>query len=272
MSNSYLVGKPLGIPIRLHITLLIFLPLSALHIASFIRGPFSLFWALLTAVGIFACIALHELGHSIAGMSRGYKVTDILLLPIGGIAKIQNVNAHHRDELIMAAAGPFVSLLLSLLTHITGNAADLLGLLGLAAVMHILSMVNLALAIFNLLPSFPMDGGRIFRALMTPRMGKIEATRLASRIGAGFSAVMFVWGLLKGSILLMVIAVFVFYAGRAEFQALQTQETFSRQTDPNLNDEITVSPPPYDTPQYKLKKLLSVPLKWFEDLFKGWGE
>ncbi|MDD3604784.1 MAG: site-2 protease family protein, partial [Kiritimatiellae bacterium] len=227
MASSTKIGTVLGIPIRVHITLWIFLPLIASHISS-VLGFTSLFWGLLGAIGLFTSVALHELGHSYVAIRKGCSVREILLVPFGGIAKMQHLPSRPRDEALIAAAGPAVSLMLALVFHLLSRFIGAAGLYALAVTIYVLSAINLMLALFNLLPSFPMDGGRIFRAWMTPKLGRLEATRRAAKIGQTIAIVFGVWAVFGGrfNLSLLAIAIFIYMAAGSEYRAVQLQESF----------------------------------------------
>ena len=158
IKRSYLITKVTGIPVRIHITLVILLIVVAIKYG--IGG-------ILYAIGILASVALHELGHSWVAIRKGCRVHEIMLLPIGGVAKMDRIPTRPMDEILVAAAGPLTSFLLAVLFDRLGQFAFPL---------IALRNINLMLGIFNLLPSFPMDGGRIFRAFMTPKLGRLKAT------------------------------------------------------------------------------------------------
>ena len=217
-----------GIPIKVHFSLWIVLPLIAL------AGPYrELFWGLAFALGLFTSVALHELGHSLVAQAQGIRVREILLLPIGGMAKLERLPTRPRDEIAMALAGPAVSLLLALLLGFLsfmlllahGNRVFTIPFMSLPVY---LAFTNLVLAFFNLMPSFPMDGGRVFRAWMTPRVGKVEATRRAAKIGRVMAIAFGILGLLTSNMFLILVAVFVYFAAAAEYKAVQFEDLFMR--------------------------------------------
>ena len=230
--RSYELTRVMGIPIRVHIALLILLGIVALSAG--ITG-------VLIAIGVFASVALHELGHSWVAIRKGCHVHEIMLLPIGGVAKMSNVPAQPRDELLIAAAGPAVSALLAvgfiLLAGQIPSAAPLLAYL---------AFINKMLCLFNLLPAFPMDGGRIFRAFMTPRMGRLKATALAVRIGRILAVAGGIYGLLNVELLLVFIAIYIYQAAGAEYRSVFAQQTTHQWMRPEEQDiDAEVSPPPY---------------------------
>ena len=254
IKRSYLIARVMGIPVRVHITLIILL-----IILTFSSGVFGLLYA----VALFASVALHELGHSWVAIRKGCRVHEIMLLPIGGVAKMNNLPSRPGDEFLIAAAGPLTSFIL----------AVFFGWLGQFAFFFIsLRNVNLMLCLFNLLPSFPMDGGRIFRAFMTPRLGRLKATALAARIGRIMAVAFAVFGLFQGNFFLIVIAIFIYQAAGAEYRAIYLQQMSQEWFTAGQTADVEVSPPPY------ARKAPPVWKKWknktnafFADLFKNWG-
>ena len=279
-SFSYQIAKPAGIPIRVHLTLLIFLPLIVGHLAK-AMGVSSVTWGLAAAVGLFASVALHELGHAAVAVKKGCRVRDILLLPIGGVAQLDALPTRPRDEFQIAVAGPAVSLLLAASFWFAARTAHALDARHPAIVLSTLAGINLMLVLFNLLPSFPMDGGRIFRAWITPRLGRLNATRIAAKIGRFMSIVFGVFGVLNLNLFLVAIAVFIHQAAGAEYRQVQQQETirhaqrhpfFVAEEERVLDEgDVIVSPPPY----YKKRSSFFVrPTRiqhdLFDDLFERW--
>ncbi len=247
----------MGIPIRVHITLWIFLPLIASNMAV---GPGFryLFWGLVAAAGLFASVALHELGHSYIAIRKGCSVREILLVPFGGIAKVQGLPSRPRDEMQIAAAGPAVSLMLSIALYAVYRLLIPTGFGYFTYTIAFISAINLMLALFNLIPSFPMDGGRIFRAWMTPKLGKVEATRRAAKIGQSIAIFFGVWAVFGGhfNLSLLVIAIFIYMAAGSEYRAVQMQESFKYRpfgvwgggAPPEPDGKVIVGPAPYEQP------------------------
>jgi Zn-dependent protease len=198
-------------------------------------------------------------------------VREIMLLPIGGVAKMTHIPSRPRDEFLVAIAGPATSALLALLCRLIGGFFMALGIAPLAVLFFILAAVNLALFLFNLLPSFPMDGGRIFRAFMTPRLGRLKATALAARIGRIMAVAFGIFGLFQGNFILILIAIFIYQAAGAEYRAVYMQQMSQEWFTVGQPADIEVSPPPY------ARKAPPVWKKWkqktdafFNDLFKNW--
>ena len=254
IKRSYKLTTVMGIPIRAHLTLIILLLFVAMT-----RG----FDGILIAVGVFTSVALHELGHSWVAIRKGCQVHEIMLLPIGGIAKMSHIPSRPTDELLIAAAGPFVSFLLAALSWLLAAIAPA------SYLFAYLMTINLMLCLFNLLPSFPMDGGRIFRALITPRLGRLKATALAAKIGRIMAVLFGLYGLFHGSFMLILIAIFIYNAAGAEYRSVYAQNMTQERFRPEQQADIHVSPPPYarNAPTF-WKQWTKKTDSFFSDLFK----
>ena len=270
IKRSYNLARVMGIPIRVHITLIILLPFLARRFMPFLE-PASFFWGLLCAAGLFVCVGLHELGHSWVAIRKGCQVREIMLWPLGGVAKMSHIPSLARDEFLIAAAGPAVSALLALLCYLLVVPVAVLGAIPLARTLGILAYINIALCLFNLLPSFPMDGGRIFRAFMTPRLGRLKATELSVRIGRILAIAMGIWGLMRFDFILILIAIFLYNAAGAEYRSVVAQHMNQEWFTTEQQADVHVSPPPY------ARKAPPVWKEWktktnafFNDLFKNW--
>lgn len=244
IKRSYLLTRVMGIPIRVHITLIILLPFIAMQVAPLFRTA-GFFFGMLCAASLFICVALHELGHSWVAIRKGCRVHEIMLLPIGGIAKMERIPARPKDEFLVAVAGPATSIMVALFCQLVGKIFLTTGFLSIAKLFFILSVFNwLILCLFNLLPAFPMDGGRIFRAFMTPRIGRLNATALAARIGRILAVAGGIFGLLNSNFFLILIAIFIYRSAGAEYRAVYTQQ-MSQDWFTAGQADIEVSPPPY---------------------------
>lgn len=188
----------------------------------------------LVIVALFVCVLLHEFGHSVVAQRLGIEVPDITLLPIGGLARLKNLPERPIDEVKIAVAGPLVNFVLApILLGLAALAGanlltlpDLFGGLGsVGQVLVYLGYINVALAVFNLIPAFPMDGGRVLRGLLATRIGAVRATDVASTVGQLFAVGFFVVGLLGGGIVLSLIAVFIFFGASGEAQMVRQRET-----------------------------------------------
>lgn len=293
IKSEYKITTVWGIPIKIHISMLLFLAYIAFSEATGDNGNRGLLNSLI-AIGsvliggilIFASIALHELGHSFVAIRKGCRVYEITLMFMGGAAKMDKMPSRPRDEFLMAIAGPAVSLLLGIIGIGIGiplyfHSGGILQYIGMTFL--VVGIVNMILAVFNLVPAFPMDGGRVFRALLTPRYGRVTATYIASRLGRAIAVAFFIigiFGLKNANILglelfrpwnpfLIVISIFIFTTADREFRMVQYEELMkNRNTGGNIwssifgnaqpprqqpppmpsepmDDSVHISPPPY---------------------------
>lgn len=235
MSTSFRIARIKGIDIRVHITFALLLAWAALEWGLW-RG-LGLAGALYGVVFIgllFVCVTLHELAHSLVAQRYGATVRGITLLPIGGVAYLDGKLERPAQEFWMALAGPAVNIVLAVL--IGAVALPLLGwrvlnglgvfwgtLNGLTIERLLVDLLsaNLGLAIFNLLPAFPMDGGRVLRSLLASRMGALDATRIAVRVGQGLAVLLGLAGLFAGALNLILIAAFIFFGAQQEWRGAQ---------------------------------------------------
>lgn len=226
MGWSIPIGVVKGTVIRIHITFLLFL--LWIGVAHYAQGGWEagvqgvVFIALL-----FLCVLLHEFGHVFAARRYGIQTPDITLLPIGGVARLERIPEQPAQELVVALAGPAVNLVIAALLYLAFGR--LIPAEGLEVanpgvdMMARLAAVNLFLAVFNLIPAFPMDGGRVLRALLAYRLGYARGTQIAASVG---QAVAFGLGLLGlfWNPLLIFIALFVYLGASSEAHAVQMRE------------------------------------------------
>ncbi len=209
----------LGVPVRFHFT---FVLLAVFLVFMGLDGP-SGAEAAIYVLSLFGCILLHELGHALVARRYGIGTHEIVLFPIGGVARLER-NPRPREELWIALAGPAVNLVI---------AAGLLGAAAAASasvdwesvfarrsgsLLGQIAAGNLLLAAFNMLPAFPMDGGRVLRAALALRIGEERATAVAARAGRAFAILMGLFGLISGNFMLVFVAFFV-YLGAAQESA-----------------------------------------------------
>ena len=227
---SITIGRLGGTVVRIHLTFVLLL--LWIGIVGWRGGGMASAWLdIVFIVLLFACVLLHEFGHVLAARAFGIATRDIVLYPIGGLARIQSSFDNPRQELVIAIAGPAVSFALAaLLAVLAGGppaAATLGATLDWRTMAGLLAAANLALAVFNLLPAFPMDGGRIFRALMAWWLGRSTGTRIAAWIGR-LAGVLFIgYGLVEGQLFLALIGVFVLFSASAEAAAVDLEDTVS---------------------------------------------
>lgn len=213
------LGKWGGINVYIHWTFWILIAFYLISVSQQ-SGPVAGLVAAAFVMSVFACVALHEFGHAGAAAYFGIRTLDITLLPIGGMARLERLPEKPYQELVVALAGPAVNFVIAagLLPFVmlaalpaADSATEMLRL-GFA---EQLLVANLILAVFNLLPAFPMDGGRVLRSLLAMRMGHLRATEVAARVGRWMALFLGIMGLYYNW-MLVLLAVFIFVAGTAE--------------------------------------------------------
>jgi Zn-dependent protease/CBS domain-containing protein len=234
MKWSWRVGSIAGIALYLHATFLLLLAWFAIGEYRSSGSVAAAFHAVVFVVAVFASVVLHELGHALAARRYGIKTRDITLLPIGGIARLERMPREPRQEMVVALAGPAVNVIIAGLLYLwlmlSGGVPTFVdttslgtGFLERTFSARLLA-VNLWLVLFNLIPAFPMDGGRVLRALLAMRSGDYaQATETAARVGRFFALVFGIVGwFVIGNPLLVIVALFVWLGAAAEAAAVQT--------------------------------------------------
>jgi Zn-dependent protease/CBS domain-containing protein len=241
-----------GIEIKMHITFPLILVIAAVQFGFLSMRGFSLSGAafgIVVTLILFSCVVIHELSHSLIAIRMGFPVHEIILLPLGGVARIERSPERPAQEFLMAIAGPLSNVVIAgvlLAVGVVLHVDWLAGLrklltdpadLGWKDMLPYLLSTNLGLALFNLIPAFPMDGGRVLRALLATVMPYTRATALAVGIGQGAAWLLGLVGLLGGNFLLILIAIFV-YSGAAQerrmiqvrslLRGLRVRQAFSR--------------------------------------------
>jgi Zn-dependent protease len=217
---SWRLATIAGIDLHVHGSFLLLMAFIALRDLVSGRGATAALRGSLLIIAIFATIVLHELGHALTARRFGVRTRNILLLPIGGIARMESLPAKPSQQLVVALAGPAVSAYVALLLYGIARLFDWPVGLGAAEsgtmpFITQLMWVNVSLAVFNVLPGYPLDGGRILRALLAMRLPPERATQIAARVGQGVAVLLAILGLYFNP-LLVVIAVFVWLGAQAE--------------------------------------------------------
>jgi Zn-dependent protease/predicted transcriptional regulator len=178
-------------------------------------------WTVLFVLALFFCVILHEFGHALAAQRYGIQTRDIILFPIGGVARLEKLPEDPKQELWVAIAGPLVNIvlfiLLSIYLYATGFEMHEVENFGIRAstIVPYLASANLILAIFNLIPAFPMDGGRVLRAFLSIKLPRAKATQIAGTIGQ-FLAILFVFYGLFNNPIMVLIGLFIFLGAATE--------------------------------------------------------
>ncbi|MFN2134820.1 MAG: site-2 protease family protein [Candidatus Promineifilaceae bacterium] len=239
MSRSFRLLTIQGIDIRLHFTFPLILLWAAYQFGSVFGSLNGALFGILAVSLLFLLVTLHELGHSFAARRYGVPVKQIILSPIGGVAQLQRMPDEPVQELVIAIAGPAVNALMAFVIAAIGFTLGITGFAlvntfldaGSATLPALVSYVfisNLFLAAFNLIPAFPMDGGRILRSLFAMRMDYAKATTIAAIIGRVAAVLLGIYGLFNGGIFLIFIALFIFTAAGQEAQQARVKHTLNQ--------------------------------------------
>ena len=230
MKGTFKLGKIAGIGLFIHWTFsLLILFIVYVNYKAGQNTP-QILWSLLFVSCIFLTVLLHELGHALTAKKYGIKTKDITLLPIGGLARLERLPEKPSEELMVAFAGPLVNIVLAFLTSffisLPNTSEEMVTQLsnGVNADNFFLNfyLVNIVLAFFNLIPAFPMDGGRILRALLAYKMERHVATKIAARIGQ-LLAIGFVFLSFYSNPFLIIIGIFVFIGAQIESEYTESK-------------------------------------------------
>ncbi len=264
------MGRLLGIPIKIHVSFLLVLPLFTLYFAfvsakvlgftlSFNDLPINdwgkLLLGLFSAILFFIAVLLHELSHSYVAMRKGYRISGITLFIFGGVSEIESQPSEAPGEALMAFVGPATSLAIGLallpvwyLTRDLGN----LGMDIVSITAGMMSFYNLLLGAFNLIPAFPMDGGRVLRSLLARRIGFRRATIVAVQVGKSIALAMGLFGLLVFNPWLILIALFIYMGAGEE----QRETTISEALEGLTVRQIMTSPVSTVTPGMTVRQMI----------------
>lgn len=219
MRWSLNIGRLFGIRLELHVTFLLLVAWVAVDqglLAGHVEAALA---AVVLTLLVFACVVLHELGHALTARRFGVATRDIVLLPIGGVARLERMPARPQQELLVAIAGPAVNVVIAValvLLMVFAGRPTALAVLG-DGLLETLLLVNVAMVLFNMIPAFPMDGGRVLRALLGLRLPFPRATRIAAGVGQAAAVLLAVAGLLVLHNWVLVLAAgFVFLAAGEE--------------------------------------------------------
>jgi Zn-dependent protease len=251
MLRSWKLGRAFGIPLFVHPSFLLILAWVVFQTRD--QGLFTAGFVLVWVLAVFACVLLHELGHALMARHFGIRTRDITLYPIGGVARLDRLSERSHEELCIALAGPAVNVVIAmLLTPLLIFAAIARlpfgdfqtyastdgGLTLLAKLAFGIWVSNVGLVIFNLIPAFPMDGGRVLRALLSNWLGRVRATDVASRIGLVLAMGLALLAILSLNPFLFVVSLFVVLVGQQERLMVRYTEAQRRSAAP---EPVTVA-------------------------------
>jgi Zn-dependent protease len=235
MGWSFRIAQVAGIDIKVHITFFIILILAAIQWGGITGNAEGALFGVVLMILLFTCVTLHELGHSFAARYFGIPVREITLLPLGGVAQLSKNPEKPLHEFIIALAGPLVNvaiagaLFIPVASVVRSALLDGQGLLpdlrstSLQTLLLWLFAANISLVVFNLIPAFPLDGGRMFRALLAMAIGMPKATRIAAGLGQIIAIALGVYGVVSGQFLLVLTAVFIFFGAGQENSVAQSK-------------------------------------------------
>lgn len=241
MSWSLKLLSVRGIEIKVHATFVLIVIWAAYFWGD--RAGFGLrgaIFGVIATVLLFACVVLHELGHSFVALHYGIGVRDITLLPIGGVAALEQIPDKPRQEFQIAIAGPLVNIAIAAVLIVAGAIFQVTSALSpdeidnwsrrttAEAMLAYITTANIYLAVFNLVPAFPMDGGRVLRALLAMRLDYRRATEIAVAVGQGMAFLFGLAGFMLGNFFLILIAVFVWFGASQEGQAVAIRSVLGR--------------------------------------------
>lgn len=255
-TNYRLPFDIMGIPIKLNISFLIFLPVLAWVIGrqldfyvdllnlgidtGAITGIDAFALGLFSALGLFVGVTLHELGHSVLALRYGVSIDSITLHVLGGVAQLDEIPSRPGEEAKMALAGPATSFLLGGLFWLLLVTVDPAGIVP-RFILGFLFYVNIAVGIFNLVPALPLDGGRVLRSLISIRKTHFQATRIATKVSKFFAALIGFYGLLNLNIFLLVIAFYIYLGVTSEYQNVVLERALKGLTTGDLMTEDVIS-------------------------------
>lgn len=233
MFKSLRIGQLFNIPIYVHWSFLL-LPVIVIY-QSTGAETIDILWQMGLVFTLFGCVLLHELGHALSARRYGVQTLDIILSVIGGLARLTKLPEKPWQELVVAIAGPAVNfviaILIGLFLWLTGNFhLPVIAVIDGSNFLFILAFANIGLAVFNLIPAFPMDGGRILRAALSMKLSRVRATFIAMLIGQILAVCFAAYGIYDSNYTLLFIAVFVFTAATSEYRAVKKEAAFTSHT------------------------------------------
>lgn len=242
MRWSFKAGRAFGIELRIHITFFLIIAWAAyIWGVGYEGGVAGAFYGALLISLLFVCVVIHELCHSRMAIHYGGEVDSITLLPIGGVSLLKNMPDEPRKELWVSVVGPASNIVIAALLGIllivlpgkvsaatTEEFTNVITGISLQGLVTYLLIINLMLALFNLLPAFPLDGGRVLRSILAQRMSYVRATRIAVTTGQVFAFALGIAGLLLGAWLWILIAVFIYMGAEQEGAGAQMKTVLSR--------------------------------------------
>ncbi len=240
MSQSLLIAKIFDIPVKLHWSFGLLLLIIPLALQGMGLNTKEIIFITVLVLGVFACVVMHEFGHALTAKHYGVTTKDIILLPIGGVARLNRLPEKPLHEFLIAIAGPAVNVVIAALLmpyflfnplseHLVGSQ-PILNFETWSDLIPALLFINVALAVFNLIPAFPMDGGRVLRSLLSMKTSRLMATNIAVRVGQLFAVLFIVYAFNNNGLGLGLIGVFIFVAARQELANIRFESNLEQFT------------------------------------------
>ena len=277
MGGAFRLFSVKGIDIKMHITFPLILIWAAIQFGFLARQGLqgAIFGVIVTSL-LFVVVVLHELGHSFAALRFGVDVEEIVILPIGGVARLARIPEEPIQEFLIAIAGPAVNFVIAILMTLAGVLiAPVLGLpfsptlrfslgdLSLFSIFNYVFISNLFLGVFNLLPAFPMDGGRVLRALLATRLPYLRATRISVAIGQLLAWGLGLYGFLQGNLFMILIAIFIYIGAGQEERTIQVRSVLGDLT----VEDVYSRQPRVLQPTSTLQEAVNLTLNSFQSSF-----
>ena len=219
MRWSFHLARIAGIDVRVHVTFFLLLAFVGLSYGQYGGWPFAVY-GIAFICAVFLCVILHEFGHALTARRYGIRTQDITVLPIGGIARLEKMPDDPLQEVMVAIAGPLVNVAIAFVLWLVlglPNVPDMRAMQTIDGnILSKLLVVNVVLVLFNMIPAFPMDGGRVLRALLAMRMDYGRATQIAANVGQVLAFAGGFYGFFSGNFLLIVIAIFIYFGASNE--------------------------------------------------------
>lgn len=236
MKYAVELGRPFGIRISVHWTFLLIIAWVVFIDLQQGLNLSQIAYSVLFVLSIFVCVVLHELSHSLMARRYGINTRGITLLPIGGVADLEKMPEDPRQELAVSLAGPLMNVAIALVLWVFLSVAGAMNLepgnfqeITHSNFLMILMFANIMLAVFNLVPAFPMDGGRVFRSLLALKMSRDDATYVAMNIGKVFAFFIAIWGIYANPFLIF-IAIFIYIGAQREYEMVKYSSALSGYT------------------------------------------
>ncbi|MEL6942973.1 MAG: site-2 protease family protein [Bacteroidota bacterium] len=261
MRGTYKIATLFGIPIQVHWSFALILVWTIFSGYSDGRSTTETIWLNLLVLALFVCVVMHEYGHALTARRFGVKTRDIILLPIGGVARLEKLPEKPMHEFLVAIAGPAVNIVIALVLFIgyflLNDQKSILqvinyengAFLARTFIPYLIGM-NIFLAVFNLIPAFPMDGGRVLRALLSTKLDRLKATQVASIIGQVF-AVLFILASIFlpafKSPMFTLLGIFIFFVARQENRALKQEQRLHQTPISDIYRQDFTKLEPHDT-------------------------